>query len=87
MRVGRNPRTASRVIDGRAIVISVDQNRLYTLNPTASRIWESLGNGSSVEELAAELCKAYQVDSARARHDCQRLCDELTRIGLTVCRP
>lgn len=87
MRIARHPRTASRIIDGQAVVINVDQNRLYTLNATASRVWQRLGEGASLDDLAAEICHVFDIDGMTARNDCRRLCDELTTLGLVVCLP
>ena len=40
-------RTASRVIDGRAVVIVLDAQTLHTLNAVGTRVWE-LADGRSL---------------------------------------
>jgi hypothetical protein len=87
MRVARHPRTASRVIDGVAVVVSIDNNRLFTLNRQATDIWQLLDRPRSVEELAVELCGRFDVDSNRAQADSQRFCEELVAKGLAVPQP
>ena len=87
MRLARHPRTAGRVIDGRAMVVSIDQNRLFTLSPTATCIWEALAEPRSTSELAAGLCATFNVDQATALSDCSRFCDDLRERGLVVALP
>jgi hypothetical protein len=87
MAFARHPRTASRVIHDRAVVVNVDQNRLYTLSSTATRIWEALAQPRSANELAADLCAAYDVDEVTALADCLQFCSELQSRGLVVTSP
>jgi hypothetical protein len=84
MHFARNPRTASRVIEGRAVVINIDENRLYTLNPQATAIWESLVRSPRLEDLVDDLCKSFDVSKTRARVDCETFLDSLRKRELVV---
>lgn len=42
---------------------------LYTLNPTASFIWESINGENSLEDIAKKLEKEFEVDIEIARSD------------------
>jgi hypothetical protein len=87
MRYTRHPRTASRVIDGRAVIVSIDANRVFTLNAQATRVWEGLQSGRTIDELAADLCRGYAVTEAVARADCERFFGALEARGLIVAAP
>jgi hypothetical protein len=55
--VRQSERTASRVIDGKAIVITIDQNELHVLNGVGTRVWQLLDGrelGAVVEAIVAE---------------------------------
>ncbi|MBI5480608.1 MAG: PqqD family protein [Deltaproteobacteria bacterium] len=69
------------------MVVSIDRNRIYTLNASASQVWQALGDSRSLDELATVVCAAYRIDKATARADCQQFCDELVEQGLVACLP
>ena len=48
--VRQGQRTASRVIDGKAVVITIDRNELHVLNAVGTRVWE-LSDGRSLEDI------------------------------------
>lgn len=65
----RNPQTAGRVIDGLAFVVTPDDNKLHTLNATATRLWQLAASGCTAEAAADELCSRYEVDRDTALRD------------------
>lgn len=73
-------RTASRVIDGKAVVVVIDHQRLHTLNPVATRIWE-LADGRTLEEIVNVIVSEYEVEPGEAMKDAVALVDELARLG------
>lgn len=68
-RYRRNPHCAGRVVDGLAFVITPDDNKLHTLNTTATRLWQVAVKPTSVEEAAATLVADFEVDEETARRD------------------
>ena len=66
------------------MVISIDRNRLFVLNPTATRLWEALAEPRCLDELAFELGRTFRIDEATARRDCDRFCCALRDRGLLV---
>lgn len=69
----RNPQTAGRIIDGQAFIVTPDNNRLHTLNATATLLWQlaSDGQGCTAERAADELSARYQVDRDSALADAE----------------
>jgi hypothetical protein len=73
-------RTASRVIDGKAVVVVIDHQRLHTLNPVATRIWE-LADGRTLGEIVDRIVQEFEVTREDAERDAIALIDELARLG------
>lgn len=73
-------RTASRVIDGKAIIITVDQNQLHVLNDVGTRIWQ-LADGRSLTEIVDALVDEFEVDRERANWDVCQFAEQLVAVG------
>jgi hypothetical protein len=76
----RAERIAARTLDGKALIVVLDQKRLHTLNPVGTRVWE-LCDGRSVAAIAATLAAEYDVSAAAALADVQRFVAELCDQG------
>lgn len=48
----KNENTASRIIDGQAVIMTLEDNTLHTLNDTGSRIWELCDGQRTIEDIA-----------------------------------
>lgn len=84
-RLRQNQRVASRVFDGLAEVITLDQPlRQHRLNAVGTRLWELSANGATVGELARRLSEEFAVDEGTARHDALAFCDTLVERGILV---
>ena len=79
-RVRQADRTASRVIEGKAVVITIDSNRLHVLNPVGSRVWE-LSDGRSLSELVDAVVAEFEVERPRAALDVRTFVRELLQMG------
>ncbi|ACY12952.1 PqqD family protein [Haliangium ochraceum] len=79
-RYRRHPQTAGRIIDGQAFVVTADDNRLHTLNRSATRIWELASAGCTADDAAQMLTEHYAVEFEIARSDAEQcLADLATR--------
>ena len=65
----KNPHTAGRIIEGLAFVVTPDNNRLHTLNDTATYLWQQAADGLTSEAAAERLSARYQVDRETALRD------------------
>ena len=83
----QNPRTAGRVIDGLAFVITPDDSKLHALNRTGTRIWELAGDGCTLEQVAEMLARQFAVEAPRARADAEQFCMDLVQRGILVRGP
>lgn len=76
----RRERIAARVVDGRALVVVLDEKALHTLNEVGTRVWE-LCDGRDVEAIAAALAEEFEVEPGTALADVRRFVGELCEHG------
>lgn len=84
--VRQSERTASRVIDGKAVVIVLDAQKLHTLNEVGTRVWE-LADGRSLASIADALAADFEVDRETALADAMRFADQLRALGAIDLEP
>lgn len=77
-RYRRNPRVASRTLEGRACLMHPGVSELTVLNESGTLLWDELRTPRSEAELAAAFLAAYETDEATARADVQEF---LARLG------
>ncbi len=78
--VSQSARTASRIVEGRAVVIVIDAHRLHALSEVGTRIWE-LAEGRSIAEIARTLTLEYDVDHSTALTDTRAFVAEMLDLG------
>lgn len=79
-RLLQNERTASRVIDGKAVVITIDQNELHVLNSVGTRVWE-LADGRSLGDIIDQIVREFEVERTRAAEDVCTFAERLLSVG------
>ena len=79
-RLRQNQRTACRVIDGKAIVITIDQNQLHVLNGVGTRIW-GLCDGRSLNAIVDVIVDEFEVERDRALQDVREFAGRLVVLG------
>jgi hypothetical protein len=62
------PRLATNQIDGEIVIMSIEQEKYYGLDPIGSRIWELIAQPRSVADLCEMLLAEFDID----RETCQR---------------
>lgn len=65
----RNESVVWRKLDGKAVIIGADAQSVYTLNKTATRIWELCDGNKTIDEIAADICEKFDVTSEEAQAD------------------
>ena len=76
----QNEKVAARVIDGQAVIVTLDDNRMLVLNGTGTFLWER-ADGRTLSEVAREMSATFAVDIEDATADCERFAAELLRRG------
>ncbi len=64
------------------VVLNVDSGRYFSLNETASVIWNGLIEKAEFGEIVDRLCANFDVDGGEARHDATQMIDEFVSSGM-----
>src|ERR1700741_139053 len=76
--VARNPRVAARSLDGEMMIMSGRDSTLFTLNKTATILWQSADGATPLDEIVERrICPEFDVERAEALHDAETLAREL----------
>jgi len=76
--VARNPRVAARSLDGEMMIMSGRDSTLFTLNKTATILWQSADGATPLDEIVEHrICQEFEVEPAEALHDAETLAREL----------
>ncbi len=65
----RNPRVATRTVEGLAVAISSDDSMLHDFNGSGTYLWERCNGKQSVEELIERFREDYEVSKEQAEAD------------------
>jgi len=82
-----NPEVAHREIEGQLLLLTPDDDVLYTLNGSGKLAWEMLKRGAGVGQIAARIATTYGISVESAGRDVAEFCEELQRRGILVRRP
>ncbi len=75
-------RTASTIIEKEAVILTLQNSMIHTLNRVGSRMWQLADGTRSVEEIAAVISDEFQVDEATAHADILEFVGELRNKGM-----
>lgn len=81
--IARNPKAAARGLGGEMMIMSGHDSTLFTLNQTASILWQSADGTTPLEEIVEKrICSEFEVEPAEALKDAETLARELARHGI-----
>jgi hypothetical protein len=76
--VARNPRVAARSLDGEMMIMSGRDSTLFTLNRTATVLWQAADGITPLDEIVEQrICTEFEVEPAEALADAETLAREL----------
>jgi hypothetical protein len=76
--VARNPRMAARSLDGEMMIMSGRDSTLFTLNKTATILWQAADGTTPLDEIVKrKICPEFDVDPAVALQDAEVLAHDL----------
>ncbi len=84
MIVAKAPTTAWRIIEGEAVILSMETKVLRGLNPVGSRVWELIDGRRSLEEIAGLIVEEFDVTPEAAAQDVRGFVQELLARGLVT---
>ncbi|MET0388614.1 MAG: PqqD family protein [Polyangiales bacterium] len=71
---------ASRVTQGEALVVLIEQRKLHRLNPVGTRVWE-LCDGRRIAEIVDVIVAEFAVEHAVASQDVLTFIESLRGLG------
>ncbi len=81
--VGRHAKhVAWRKVDDEVVVLDLETSVYYSLNETASRVWEMIGKGMSEEAIAEELAEEYGQSLKTVKKDVSALIKRIKKENL-----
>jgi hypothetical protein len=76
--LSRNPRVAARSLDGEMMIMSGKDSTLFTLNKTATILWQAADGAKALDEIVRQkICPEFDVTLAAALLDAENLAREL----------
>jgi len=82
MKYQRNSKTISGRLHDEMVMMDIDQGKYFSLNNSATAIWEHLEKPLTVEELCGILTGEFEIDSAQCCKEVSEYLDEMVKIGL-----
>ena len=82
MRYERNKKTISGRLHDEIIMMDMEQGKYFSLNSTATAIWELLDKPLSAEELCDRLAEEYEVEKEKCIEDVNAILTEMKALGL-----
>jgi hypothetical protein len=81
--VARSPRVAARDLDGQMMIMSSRDSTLFTLNRTATILWQAADGATPLEEIVQRrICPEFEVEPGEALQDAETLARELAGHGI-----
>jgi hypothetical protein len=81
--VARNPRVAARSLDGEMMIMSGRDSTLFTLNRTATILWQAADGVTPLQQIVQQMiCAEYEVEPGEALRDAESLARDLARHGI-----
>ena len=83
-RLTRAPGVVSRTLDGQAVVLNVSSGTYIVLNEVGSRVWELIGEGTTVADVHAALLAEFDVASEVLEKDLLDVLQSFAERGLVI---
>ena len=81
--VARNPRVAARSLDGEMMIMSGRDSTLFTLNKTATILWQAADGSTPLHEIVKQkICSEFEVQPDEALRDAETLARDLASHGI-----
>jgi len=83
--VARAANVAARMVGGEMMIMSGADSSLYSLNETASVLWQAADGVTPLAQIVERhICADYAVDLETALRDAEELAEDLARRGILL---
>jgi hypothetical protein len=85
----RSESVVSRVIAGETLIVPIskgvgDLASIYSLNPVATTIWETISRPRSKREIVQVIAREFEGESAEIERDLETFLGEMESVGLVM---
>jgi hypothetical protein len=81
--VARAKEVAARMVGGELMILSARDSKLFSLNETATLIWEGADGATPLSEIVDQrICGRFEVDRAVAFRDAEEVVEGLAQHGI-----
>jgi hypothetical protein len=81
--LSRNPRVAARSLDGEMMIMSGRDSTLFTLNKTATILWQAADGATPLDQIVEKkICAEFEVEPGEALKDAEALARDLAGHGI-----
>src|ERR1700722_14783330 len=83
--IARSPRIAARKLGEEMLVMSGQGSTLFTLNPTATVLWQAADGATPLNEIVERrICSEFEVKPEEALRDAEALAEDLAKHGILL---
>ena len=72
----------ARRVGDQVVLVQLQTNRIYELNPTGARLWELLQGGADLEQARERMLAEFDVSEDELRNNMNEIVDELVAMQL-----
>ena len=77
--VARSPEQVSADLDGKTVLLSVENGEYYNMNAVGSRIWSLLEKPITVAELVIHLTEEFEIDAEICQQEAITFLEQLSK--------
>jgi hypothetical protein len=77
--VARSPEQVSADLDGKTVLLSVENGEYYNMNAVGSRIWSLLEKPITVAELVTHLTEEFEIDAEKCQQEALTFLEQLSK--------
>lgn len=83
--IARSSAIAARMVGGEMMIMSAVDSTFFTLNETATLIWQAADGTTPLAQIIAEkVCSEYDIDPHTAARDVEDFVEELSKHGILI---
>jgi Coenzyme PQQ synthesis protein D (PqqD) len=83
--LAHSPRIAARMLGEEMLVMSGQGSTLFTLNPTATILWQAADGATPLDEIVERrICSEFEVQPEEAMRDAEVLAEDLAGRGILL---
>lgn len=79
-----SPDVVFQEVDGEVVLVHLQTNSIYALNPTGARFWALFAAGHELSHIRGQLSREFDVGPAQVESEVDALLESLAREGLIV---